>query len=94
MNLREYNSSLCLQVRYLRALYTQVSKLLLLLCVSLLFLPSRTLNPKTPKLFKVQTLIGEIKIFFKEFGFGYPTACTDNKFHPTLFSIVKGTLST
>lgn len=38
--------------------------------------------------------IGEINFFFKEFGFGYPTARTDNKFHPTLFSIVKGTFGT
>lgn len=38
--------------------------------------------------------IGEINFFFKEFGFGYPTARTDNKSHPTLFSIVKGTFGT
>lgn len=38
--------------------------------------------------------IGEIIFFFKEFGFGYPTARTDNKSHPTLFSIVKGTFGT
>ena len=38
--------------------------------------------------------IGEIIFFFKEFGFGYPTARTGNKSHPTLFSIVKGTFGT
>lgn len=38
--------------------------------------------------------IGEIIFFLKEFGFGYPTARTDNKSHPTLFSIVKGTFGT
>ena len=38
--------------------------------------------------------IGEIRFFFNEFGFGYPTALSDNRFHRTLFSIFKGTFST
>lgn len=88
MNLRENNSSLWLQdisEHCIRTSQTTFIAKFKFIIFSIAYIKSKVVQSAD---------IGEINFFFKEFGFGYPTARTGNKSHPTLFSIVKGTFGT